>query len=1069
MNQNNVLKASRAAGLAIALAVGFPLASVAQTAGEMAEDPIEEIVVTGSRIQRSPTENLLPTVSIDGDYLDNRGSLNLGEAINEIPMFSTAGNDDYDFNQAATDVGLTFVDLFGLGSERTLTVLNGRRVVSSSAPQPNRAAGSSGLQVDINSIPTALVERIDTVTVGGAPIYGADAIAGVVNVILRDDFEGFELDVQGGQSQESDAGSIRGRLVFGRNFADDRGNIAIALEYAERAGLLQTDREGSADLQISHPMLATNPIGFFTADPPLPLNTFQTDTAFPGVSQYGTPAVDLLGFGAAALFGDIPLGFLQDSASGEILMFDEAGELIPVMLGNGNGTFLFSRNQPDFPGLFRESDYRPMLNDSERLNFMTLGHYDINDSMRVTALLRFSELDAYQPVGAPSIFGTPVQRGLPVSLGHPFINPDARATISSGMIAGTAALIGVPLPFLALGPTFLVGRSLTDLSDRGTEADGTNWSAVVGLEGEFTAGNRELAWDLSYSQGRASSTNVSATVNAARFGLAVDAVMVDPGADGMAGPGDTILTDPSMFADPRRMTFDAGRGGWVDSATGQQIVCRSRVMGFEGAGQADVADCLPYSPFGAYNSEETLSYLRALSTIDTRIDQRFLQGNITGDLWDLPAGPIRFAAGFEHRVEESRFATDPLTSAGGLLGGHASTPDVSGEFDSTEGYVEFVVPIISNDVVRQFNLEGAFRGINNSLAGSDSVWTLGARAVLAGGLSIRGNQTRSVRAPSIAELFAGQSPLFTGVADPCANSQINGGPNPSNRASNCAAAVVAAGLAPNQAAAQEYLASYIGAIGGISGSIGGNPDLENEAADSWTIGLSFEPPFLDRLSISLDYQSIEIEGAINNLNGSAVVAACYDSSVFPTDAVCNQFTRDPAAFILSSYRAGFVNTGFTNFAGLTTNVAYSLDVGPGTVGLSATWFSLDKYDTSINGFDVEDWVELIGREKNRAQFAVSYSQGKWSATWQGHYVGKGWLDPSARDDDGTATPLFEFARTDAMLTHNVTVSHDFNDRFSARFVINNLTEESQPRELRQFANVFARVGRMYVFAFKARL
>ncbi|MCY3988111.1 MAG: TonB-dependent receptor, partial [Gammaproteobacteria bacterium] len=122
-----------------------------------------------------------------------------------------------------------------------------------------------------------------------------------------------------------------------------------------------------------------------------------------------------------------------------------------------------------------------------------------------------------------------------------------------------------------------------------------------------------------------------------------------------------------------------------------------------------------------------------------------------------------------------------------------------------------------------------------------------------------------------------------------------------------------------------------------------------------------------------------------------------------------------------------------------------------------------------NGFDVDDWVELLGREKNRAQIAVSYSQGKWSATWQGHYVGEGWLDSSARDHDGTSTPLFEFARTDSMLTHNATVSYEFNERFSARLVINNLTEETQPRELRQFANVFARVGRTYVFAFKARL
>ena len=1069
MYQSKLLNAFCAATCAIVVAAGFPLVSQAQSAAEAAGQQIEEIVVTGSRIPRRPAEELLPTVTIGAEYLDNRGSLNLGEAVNENPLFSTAGNNDFDFNQAPADVGLTFVDLFGLGSERTLTLLNGRRVVSSAAPQPNRATGSSGLQVDINSIPTALVERIDTVTVGGAPIYGADAIAGTVNVVLRDDFEGFEFDVQGGQSQESDAENVRARLVFGSNLADDRGNIAVALEYADRAGLLQTDRPGSADIQVSHPMLASNPIGFFTSDPPLPLNTFQTDTAFPGVSQYGTPAVDLLGFGAAAVFGDVPLGFLQDGASGDVLMFDENGQLIPVMIGNGNGTFLFSRNQPDFPGLFRETDYRPMLNDSERTNLMTLGHYDINDSVRVTALLRFSQLDAFQPVGQPSILGTPVQRGLSVSADHPFINPDARSTINSGIIAGSAAIFGAPFPFLALGPNFVVGRSLTDLSDKGTEASGTNWSAVAGLEGEFTAGDRDFNWDLSFSKGRAASRNVSAGVNAARFGLAADVVMVDPGADGIAGPGDTVITDSSQFADPRRMTFDASRGAWVDSSTGQQIVCRSRVEGADGASAIDIADCMPYSPFGAFNSAATLDYLRALSTLDTRIDQQFIQGNITGDLADLPAGPLQFAVGFEHRTEQSSFSTDPLTRAGGLLGSGASTADVAGEFDSTEGYAEFVVPIVSNDTVRQLNVEGAFRAINNSNAGSDNVWTLGGRAVFAGGLSLRGNQTRSVRAPSVAELFAGQSPLFTGVADPCANSQISGGPNPSNRASNCAADVIASGLATDQTSAEAFLAGYIGAIGGIPGSIGGNPNLQNETADSWTIGLTYEPTFVERLSISLDYQNIEIEDAINDLNGSALVAACYDSSSFPGDAVCDQFTRDAGAFTLSGYQAGFINTGFTHFAGLTTNVAYSVDAGPGTVGLSATWFSLDTYDTSTNGFDVEDWVELIGREKDRARIAVSYSQDKWSATWQGHYVSAGWLDPSARDNDGSATPLFEFARTDSLLTHNVTVSHEFNERYSARLVINNLTEESQPNELRQFANVFARIGRTYVLAFNGRL
>ena len=492
-------------------------------------------------------------------------------------------------------------------------------------------------------------------------------------------------------------------------------------------------------------------------------------------------------------------------------------------------------------------------------------------------------------------------------------------------------------------------------------------------------------------------------------------------------------------------------------------------MGADGASQSDIADCLPYSPFGAYNTEETLSYLRALSTIDTRIDQRFLQGNLTGDLWDLPAGPIQFAAGFEYRVEESMFTTDPLTRAGGLLGGHAGTPDVSGDFDSTEGYAEFVVPIISNEIVRQFNLEGAFsphrqqsRRRRQRMDDRDPDGP--------GGRAHDSRQPDPVRArPLDRGAVRGAEPVVHGRCGPPAPTARSTADRPLQPREQLRRGGGGRRAGAERDGGPGVPCQLYRSHRRHSRHDRGNPNLENEAADSWTVGLTFEPSFLDRLSISLDYQNIEIEGAINNLNGSAVVAACYDSSIYPSDAVCNQFTRDPARFILSGYRAGFVNTGFTNFAGLTTNIAYSVDVGPGTVGLAATWFRLDKYDTSTNGFDVDDWVELLGREKNRAQIAVSYSQDKWSATWQGHYVGEGWLDSSARDHDGTSTPLFEFARTDSMLTHNVTVSYVFNERFSARLVINNLTEETQPRELRQFANVFARVGRTYVFAFKARL
>ena len=1024
----------------------------------------EEIVVTGSRIARSPTEQLLPTLTLDSDYLDLRGSYNLGEALNEMPVFSSSGITDTDFNQADVDVGLTFVDLFGLGSQRTLTLIDGMRVVSSASPKPNRTVGDSGLQVDVGGIPTALIERVDTITIGGAPIYGADAIAGTVNIVLKDDFEGIEFDVQGGQTDESDADNLRARVVFGHNLAEGRGNIAVAVEYAERSGLLQNARPGSADIQINHPWLATNPIGFFTADPPLPFSTFQKDVAFTGVSQYGTPAVDLLGFGLPAFFGDIPVGFLE--SGGEHLMFDANGELVPVPLGTGNGTFLYAQNQPDFPGLFRETDFNSMLNDSERTNLMTLAHYDINENLRVKARLSFSQLDAGQPTGVPYV----TFPGLDISIDNPFLNPDARNTIRSGVIAGSAALVGFPFPFTLLGPTFKLGRAMTDISGGGVQAEGDNWSAVLGLEGDILLGGRELSWDLSFSQGRASSTNESLAVNASRFALATNVVMIHPGADGEASLGDRILTDSSTFTDPRSMNFNAAAGAWVNSDNTQQIVCRARVdaaAGGAGNSAADISGCLPYNPFGQQNSPEVAAYMAALSTIDTQVDQQFLQGNIGGSLLELPAGEVQFSLGFEYRIEESSFELDPLTKAGGLLAANAGSSDVSGDFDSTEAYAEVVVPLLSNDVLHALNFEAAFRIIDNDVAGSDNVWTAGLRAEIAGGFRLRGNLTESVRAPSIAELFSGQAPLFTSVNDPCANSQIGRGSNPATRAANCARAVMDAGLAASEAEAQAFLTSYIGRIGGIAGTIGGNPDLENERAESWTVGIAWEPTFMNDFVLAVDWQDISLSSPINNLNASGIMASCYDGSDYPGGATCGFFTRDPASFELSSYRAGFVNTGLLDFSAITTTAAYGVELGNlGRLDLQATLFKLTRYDTSSNNIDVSDVVELTGAEEYRGQFRAHYRIRNLGIFWVANWVDSAYLDPGARDG---GVGFFEFNRTDETLMHNLTLSYDFGERYSVRLIVNNLTEEAQPSELSQFGNVEARLGRSYVLGLNVRL
>src|ERR1700722_10751766 len=145
-------------------------------------------------------DNLEPTTSVDSKTFDQRGYLDVGQALNELPAFgvspSSAAN-----TQAGFGIAQSFVDLYGLGSQRTLTLVNGRRFVSESSATLNNSNsntnnGGNGTQVDLNVIPTKLIDHVEVVSVGGAPIYGSDAIAGVVNIILKKDYQGLDVDGQ---------------------------------------------------------------------------------------------------------------------------------------------------------------------------------------------------------------------------------------------------------------------------------------------------------------------------------------------------------------------------------------------------------------------------------------------------------------------------------------------------------------------------------------------------------------------------------------------------------------------------------------------------------------------------------------------------------------------------------------------------------------------------------------------------------------------------------------------------------------------------------------------------------
>lgn len=193
---------------------------MASANGESADDSATGIVVTGTRIRRPNFETLEPSTSISTDYVEKRGLTNIADALNEQPNFRGSVTPAGD--QSSFGVGVNFINGFGLGSNRTLTLFNARRVVSSNTPTIFGPA-SAGLQVDLNIVPSAMIERIETIAIGGAPVYGSDAIAGVTNVILKTKFDGIDLRGTTRLTEQGDNFGYNVSGVFGKNF----GSVSV--------------------------------------------------------------------------------------------------------------------------------------------------------------------------------------------------------------------------------------------------------------------------------------------------------------------------------------------------------------------------------------------------------------------------------------------------------------------------------------------------------------------------------------------------------------------------------------------------------------------------------------------------------------------------------------------------------------------------------------------------------------------------------------------------------------------------------------------------------------------------
>lgn len=678
----------------------------------VSEDPVKEIelvLVTGSRIPRMGFESLQPTMVLDSAAMDLRGNLNVADSLNEQSGFGLPGSSPVGDQGFSASVGQNFVNFLGLGAQRTLTLVNGQRFPSAISP----TNGAGGLQVDFNAIPSVIVDRIETIAIGGAPIYGTDAIAGTVNVILRDDYEGLEVFSSYGQSTEfSDGDEYKLGFIWGTDYAEGKGNLVLTGEYSKVDGLKWTDRPATDTL-----------VGFeLPVDPnsPFTLQLYDDLTiAVESITGYPLFFGDIFFLN---LFGNgVPLDIADPDSP--LTAFDTDGNLIPFIPGGGTGSPIF-QNGGD--GLKLAALF-PLLTDLERSNANAFLTHELSDSIRFKGEAWFARTEATQVVQQPdynsyAFGGLPltgygnVQLGpIPILIDNPFLTDTTRATVletmnvvqdfnDDGLADPTIDTDGDGVPD-AVG--FWRGGSLIGLvGDNHNSSQQDTLRAVLGFDGALNWGDRDFSWDAGYSYGETRSKDSSVSIIQTNFEQAVQVVPDQNGNPACANPS----------------------GG-----------------------------CVPLNIMGT-PSPEAVAYVTEPVTNEVKIKQNVFSANISGELLDLPAGPIGFAGGVAYRKEEARFRPNPFA-----LNGQAryQLQPVDGEFESREIYAETLIPLLGGQMDSRFvdllEFEAAARLVDNSIAGSDVTWTAGLRYRPIPDLELRGNFTQSIRAPSIAELFTPES------------------------------------------------------------------------------------------------------------------------------------------------------------------------------------------------------------------------------------------------------------------------------------------------------------------------
>jgi len=1026
LDKTRLLQTSVLAGLMMAAAPVY-----AQDVEQVSDDAVEEfesdedqVVVTGSRIRRPDLDTTFPTFVVGQENFDKNAFTNIADALTQIPAF---GNGTTPIGGQGANVGVNFVDFLDLGSQRTLTLVNGRRFVSANS-------AGTGAQVDFGVIPIGLIERVETVSVGGAPTYGSDAIAGTINVILREDYEGFEALAQYGETERGDADREQYQFLVGANSPDGRGNVTFNAEYTRNAGLNQTDRP---EIYINEPRieLVAQGNGLFgdipIAGTGLPDRFDQNnDGIVDNVNRIINPNGESVNIQLFTSGGAIsPGGLFAPSAgagnfgNGVFYAFNPAGELIPQAPGVTPPSGIF-RSIGGFENDFFVNTTQ-IESPVERINFGSTFRYEFNDFIEFKGDFQVSNANAVELSNQGGFQTFPfggTSAALQFSVDNPFLTDQARNVLTNE--------IG-----LAEDGNFFLSRFNNDLLNGGAVTREANlWRIAGGFNGDFDIGSRNFYWDVNAVAGQNNIETDTPLLNDRRFLLAIDAVR-DP------ATGDIVC----------RATLD-GTPDLVGNALSET--------------SSDVSACQPLNLFGeGAGSAEAIDFIQQRGLTSDDIQQSVFTANFGGEIIELPAGTAQFSVGYETRKDSALFATGGAVEVG--LGRGAATPDTGGETTTEEYYGEIYLPIVSPDLnipfVQTLEAGAQIREIENSQAGSFTAWTVEGTYKPVEDITIRGNVTRSLRAPSLIELFSPVLTSFQFADDPCdtrfINNDIEG--QEGTRAANCAAIGLAGGINSN----------VVGAT--AQGSSGGNPNLVNETARGWTVGTVVQPRWIPGLTLQVDYINLEIEDLIAARTLENNLETCFDAVDFdPNSAVCTSFTRDAAGQVID-FTSGQLNADNADYQFLNLRADYSFEVADlfGLFGNNSVG-DLGDFSTSFDAFHVIQ-RDLVVANVPADNTIGGFFDPRWSGTADFTWRKDGlrlfwraiWQDRSLISASGE-TVFFntddEFVESlSGNFLHNASISYDvsnlldnYDKPLTVQLNVNNVFDDSPGNGLRRAAGDF---------------